>query len=261
MNPCLRPTLVASAIAALLFAACQTVPGKPPEQANAPVAKAIDDPKADGDAAKHAEALKKSDAQAQLEKDIRNKQRELDFARIGIETVAVDRQIRTLTTENLLQTARIEMEKAKRELDLFVSNTKPHELEEHQMQLDSLAYRFEEQKDEQSELESMYKDDQFAKQTKELVLRRGLRQVELADRALALARKEFKILEERTLPDRERELRRKVETTELEVKKSDLESRKSTMEIDVQRRQAGDKLKDAEQDLKELLQKLAKASA
>src|SRR5262249_6931461 len=109
--------------------------------------------------------------------------------------------------------------------------------------------------------ESMYKEDEFAKKTKELVLRRGRWQTEMSDRSLKVARQEQDLLEQHTLPDRERELRRKVDDAEKEVSKAELEQRKAVLEMDVQKRQAEDKVNDLGQDIKELEQKLAKESA
>jgi hypothetical protein len=256
------PLSVVAALAAWLLAACSTVAPHPVDTApQSPAAKPADSQKAESEKDRKAEQEKKAEEKAARDKELRTKKRELEYARIGLETAAIERQVRTLTVENLLQSARIDLEKAKRELELFLKSTKPHELEEHQIQMDSQTYRAEEAKDEQAELESMYKDDEFAKKTKELVLRRGRRQVELADRSLAVARKEFEVLEQHTLPERERELRRKVETAELDLKKADLEQRKAALELDVQKRQAEDKLKDLEQDVKELEQKIAKESA
>lgn len=253
---------VLALLAAWLSSSCTVVAPQAAEPvAQAPIAKPADAQKAESEKERKAEQEKKAEEKAAREKELRAKKREVEYAHIGLETAAIERQVRTLTVENLLQSARIDLEKAKRELELFLESTKPHELEEHQIQLDSQTYRAEEAKDEQAELESMYKDDEFAKKTKELVLRRGRRQVELADRSLAAARKEFEVLEQHTLPERERELRRKVETAELDLKKADLEQRKAALELDVQKRQAEDKLKDLEQEVKELEQKIAKESA
>ena len=254
--------LAARLVFPLVLVSCGSLaPSVTEPSPQAPIAKPAEPQQATSGKDSKAETEKKAEEKAAREKELRAKKRELEYARTGMLTVAIERQVRTMTTDNLLETARIELEKAKRDLDLFLKSTKQHELDERQIQVDSQTYRAEEAKDEQAELESMYKDDEFAKKTKELVLRRGRRQVELADRALAVARKDLEVLEQHTLPQRERELRRKVDTSELDLKKAELEQRKTALELDVQGRQAEDKVKDLEQDVKELEQKLAKESA
>jgi len=255
MKPGSRSFLLAVVVPFALTAcssAPPAAPGKPDAVVEAPASK--------GEADQRVDREKKVEERATKEKELRNKKRELDYARLGLETAAIDRQVRSLVVEVGLSRARLDLDKAKKELDLFLTAHKPREVEEHKITIDAQTYRAEEAKDEQAELESMYKDDEFAKKTKELVLKRGKRQVELADRGLAVAKKEQEVFEQHTLPDRERDLRRKVDDGETEVKKTELEQRKAALELDVQKRQAEDKVHDLELDVKELEQKLAKES-
>jgi hypothetical protein len=247
----MRPVLVLSVLIASTFPACKTpdaAPAAEPQQAA----------QGGGDKDKKSEAEKKADERQAKEKELRNKKRELDYARIALQTGAIDREMRTLAADRALANARHEFEKATADLDVFTKAQSAREKDEKQLGIDSQTYRAEEAKDEQAELESMYKDDEFAKKTKELVLKRGKRQVELSDRSLALAKREQEQLEKHTLPDRERDLRHKLEEARLDVGKAELEQRKAALELDVQRRQAEDKVHDLEQDVKELEQKLAK---
>jgi hypothetical protein len=246
----MRPALVLAVLIAATFPACKTpdaAPAAEPQQAA----------QGGGDKDKKPEAEKKADERAAKEKELRNKKRELDYARIAIETGKLDREMRTLAAERTLANAKHELEKAQN-VDVLTKTLSLREKDEKQLGIDSQTYRAEEAKDEQAELESMYKDDEFAKKTKELVLRRGKRQVELADRSLDLAKREQGQFVDHTLPDRERDLRHKLEEARLDVQKAELEQRKAALELDVQRRQAEDKVRDLEQDVKELEQKLAK---
>ena len=203
-----------------------------------------------------AEADKKSEEQKQRQKDLQQKQRELEYAKVSVQTAAIDRQVRMMAVEAGVQKAQREIDKEKRELDLFLGKHRPRELEEHQISLDHQIHRAEEAKEELAELEAMYKEDEFARTTKELVIRRGRRSAEMADRSLAVARQEMELFEKTTLVERERDLRDKVKDAELELEKSRLEMEKAKLEVDVQQRQADDKVRDLQRDIEELQQKI-----
>jgi len=251
----MRPFLVLAVLIASTFPACTPIQPARGDKAPDPAPAAEPQQAAQGGADK---ADKKADERAAKEKELRNKKRDLDYARIALDTGALDREMRTLGADRALANARHEVDKAQTELDVFLGAQKLRETDEKKLGIDSQTYRAEEAKDEQAELESMYKEDEFAKKTKELVLKRGKRQVELSDRSLDLARREQDQFEKHTLPDRERDLRHKLDEAKLDVKKAELDQRKATIELDVQRRQAEDKVHDLEQDVKELEQKLAK---
>lgn len=201
------------------------------------------------------EQEKKAEEQKQRDKDLQQKRRDLDYAKIAVQTAAIDRQVRQMSVEAAAARSQIEVDKQKRELDLFLQQHKPRELEEHRIALDYQIHRAEEAKEELAELEAMYKDDEFARATKELVIRRGRRQMEMADRNLAVGQKEFEVFEKHTLAERERELRQKLKDAEVELDKARLEHQKAQIELDVQQRQADDKVKDLMRDIEELEQK------
>jgi hypothetical protein len=104
----------------------------------------------------------------------------------------------------------------------------------------------------------MYKADEFAKATKELVLKRGRRQMEQAERRLALAKREDSVWSTHTLPERERDLRQKVEDAEVEVQKQKFEAQKAEIEFAMADRKAADRLADLQEDIAEIQKKLAK---
>jgi len=203
-----------------------------------------------------ADADKKAEEQKQQKKDLAQKQRDLDYAKIGVQTTAIDRQVRVMTVESAVRHAQVELDKQKRELEQFLQKVKPREMEEHRIQLDMQTQRADEAKDELAELEAMYKDDEFARSTKELVVKRGRKQLEMANRSLAVGQQEFEHFEKHTLAERERELTQKVDDAERDLEKARLEHQKATMEVDVQQRQADDKVKDLQRDIAELEQKI-----
>jgi hypothetical protein len=198
-----------------------------------------------------------ADEKRAKEREIAHKRRDLEYAKIGLQTNEIERRMRTMSIEAQLHDAEVDLQKQRKELELHQKETAPRELEEHLITLDYQTHRAEESKEELAELESMYKDDEFASKTKELVIKRGRRQAEMADRNLAVGRREFEVFKSHTMPEREKDLQKKVRDAEMALEKSRMEKQKSMMELDVQQRQAMDKVKDLEEEIAELERKLA----
>jgi hypothetical protein len=246
----MRRTHLLSSCVAFLLAACAATAPEPEAQApGAPPPKSAD--------ADKAEQQKKAEEKKQREKELAQKRRELEYAKVSVQTAGIDRQVRSMSVDTAVARAQLELDKHKRELDLFLTQHKPREMEERRIGLDHQIYRAEEAKEELAELEAMYKEDEFARSTKELVVKRGRRQMEMADRSLAVGKKEFELFERHTLTERERDLKQKVKDAEQELEKARLEHQKAQLEMGVQQRQADDRVGDLQRDIEELERKLA----
>lgn len=243
----------ASFLFPFLLAACASAPTEGKQEPSAAASPAAESKS--GADAKKAAAQKVKDA----EKELKLKRRELDYAEIAVRTTGIDRQIRTMTFEADLARAEKELEKHRKNLEQHTKETAPREIEERKIAVDHSTYRAEEAKDELAELEAMYKADEFAKSTKELVIKRGRRGAEMADRSLAVARRELAEFESHTMPQRERELREHVADAERTLQKSRLEADKARIELDVAQRQTDDRVKDLKQELEDLEKKLEEA--
>jgi hypothetical protein len=241
----------------LSFAGCHSPNAVQPAPTPEPAAQKPEDAKPDDGKATQ-EKRQKDEARKQKQKDLRGKQRELDYAKVEAQTAEIDRRVRTLAIDAALQRTGAELEKAKAELDLFLKELKPREIEEKKISLDQSTYRAEHSKDELGELVAMYEADEFARTTKELVLKRGRRELEMADRYLAVAKKESAHLEQWVLPQRERELRQKVADAELERRKAETERDKARVEMELAIRKASDRHADLEEDIRDLQETLAK---
>lgn len=205
-----------------------------------------------------AEADKKAEEKKARDKELRLKLRELEYAKIEQQTGEIDRQTKTMTAQRSLDRARVELQKAQKDLKVFQTVVRPKDLEERRIAHQQAVYHAEHQKDELRELEEMYKAEEFAKTTKELVLKRGRRSMELADRSLAISTTEMKLVEENTLPDKEAELLRKSADAEIELKKAEMEMTKVQIENGLAVRRATDKITDLEQDVADLQAKASK---
>jgi hypothetical protein len=244
---------------ALLAVACATPSSSmaPPVPGSAPAAAA--DPAAKPAAAAAADEAKVA-ARKQKQKELRGKQRELEAARGEQQVAEFERQVRQLTLDASIQKTSADLEQAQKDLALFRTEIKPRELEERRIGFDSSTYRAEHSKDELGELVAMYEADEFARTTKELVLKRGRRDLEMAERSLAVATKELAHFENVTLPQRERELQNKVRDAELERTKAGIEVEKWKLERMLAEQKQKDRLADLAEDIAELQAALAKES-
>lgn len=198
-----------------------------------------------------------ADERAAREKELQQKQRELEYAEIEGETQAIEREARRLGVQAAVAKAEETLAEARAAREAFLGQEKPRQLEQRRIQLDQQTYAAEEAKDELGELEAMYAQDEFARSTKELVLKRGRRKLELSERSLAIGRQEIDFLREHTLPQQEREHQRKVADAELELQKARLELKKADLELALGARKAKDRVADLQRDIAELQQKLA----
>jgi len=245
----------------LLFA-CQAsvTPSKTEEPTATPVAER---PAAAGDTSGKADdkATEKAAARKQKQKELRQKERELEAARVEGQIQQIDRAMREAGLAAQLRRTATELAKAKQDLELFLGEVKPRELEERRIGLDQSIYRADHSKDELGELVAMYQADEFAKTTKELVLKRGRRELESAERYLAVARAEFAHFEKVTQPQRERELRDKVVDAELERSKAEHEAEKAKLEVGLQVQKHEQRLADLAEEIADLRAELAKESS
>jgi len=207
-------------------------------------------PVAAADAGSKAPAAEgKSEARKGKQKELNKKTRELAHARIEKETGAIDGRIRAGAVAAALQNTTDELAETRQALELFLGEQRPREVEEKKISLDRSAQRAEFAKDELGELVSMYENDEFAKTTKELVLKRGRRELEMAERSLAVERREFAEFEQHALPQRERELRRKVADAELERKKAEFEVDKAKLELALAAAKADESIAELEAEV------------
>lgn len=245
----------AASLAAFLLVACSSAPPSPVPTTDAPKAAAKpDDTKKD-------EAKAKADAKKQKQKELRGKQRDLEQALVENQVAEMDRGVRQWNIDAALRKTTDELEHANKALKVFLEEVKPRELDERKMALDQSTYHAEHQKDELSELTAMYDADEFARTTKELVLKRGRRSLEMAERQLALTKREQAHFENVVLPQRERELRQKVSDAELERKKAEVEANKAKLEFAQAVKRANLRVADLQEEIAELEKALAEDKA
>jgi hypothetical protein len=177
-----------------------------------------------------------------------------ELARLELELARLEAQQAVTGAERKLVEARIGQEKAGLEREAFDALGRARELDESRLGIDQARGRAEDAAAELAELEAMYAAEEFATKTKELVLTRGRRQLELAKRALDLAERQDKELSGFELPAKERELELARVGAEKELKEAEEGLTKVRLEQKIA-------IAKAEQEVAELERKLRKTKA
>ena len=182
----------------------QAEPQPPAEQAKA--AKPAEEKKkiaTEDDLKKKRKEFRKQERKVvKLERDMRVAQHKLEKARLSTEHTR-------LRNAASLAKAEAELDVSTRKLKTFNERSAPNRIAWGELSLRRAEDRAQEAQEELEQLELMYSEDEFADQTKEIVLERGRRRLERSQRQLELQRKDFATLQEETLPveRREHELR------------------------------------------------------
>jgi HlyD family secretion protein len=204
-----RPSLATSLLVTTcaVLGACQSTP----EQERAPAAAAPDPAAKEEPADPEAEAQKARKKELERANDLADRAHSLAQARIDLTLAELEVQTAQTKAERALAEATRELKEEELELAVFPEHERPQQLDDARLGLDRAAHRLELEQDELGELTAMYEQDDFAELTKELVLKRGRKGVEFAERSLTLERAKLQLLEGETLPKKERELRAAVD--------------------------------------------------
>lgn len=173
-------------------------------------------PEAPANAAK-VEPAGKADAKAKAAARKAEKRAfDLEIARTELALAELEVAQNQRESEQKLTKARENLEEARRVHEHFVAKL-PRELEESQLGLDRQTQGKLEAEQELREMEATYAKDQFATDTKELVLMRHRKRLEFAERGLKLAQAEYTDKRDVELPRQKREQERKLREAELSV--------------------------------------------
>lgn len=205
-------------------------------------------------------AAGKGDEKQALRKELRGKERELETLGLERQVAQLERRVREWSVQATLDRTAADVAAARAELESFLNDVRPRELEERKLGLDGATYDAEHSKDEYEELQAMYQADEFARMTKELVLKRGRRSLEMAERRLSIQKREVAHFEAVELPERERQLRRKLADAELERRKAEVEMEKARLELALAERKTAERAADLAEEIAELREKLAKGA-
>lgn len=145
-------------------------------------------------------------------------------------------------------------------LDQFMKAERDLELSQVTLDLDQASWRVEAEKQELAELEAMYKRDDVATLTKELVLQRGKKGVEFAERGLAHEQRQAAAKRDFELPRKQRELEFEKKEHENALREARAEAATGKDGIELKLRKAKAEVDDAEKALAKAREEMAKAA-
>jgi len=191
---------------------------------------------------------KAEDAEGAADKTLK-KEREVEYARLELEISKLSVAADTREAEAAVLEATQKLEAAKKDRDDFKGRDKPNKLADNQLDIDRAAWRMEESRQELGELEGMYKKEDFAELTKELVLSRGKKNLEFAQRSLEIAKKDQEGLTSHELPKRETELDQAVQRAEKGLDEARSKKDRTAVEVKLKLLKAEHRVEEAQREL------------
>jgi len=185
-------------------------------------------------------------AKKKAERKAEKKARELTYARMELALAEMDAENDVRDAKFDLEHAQHELDSAQRELEHFQRQVRPLELEDSQLGLDRSSESALQRKQELDELVAMYKKDEFAKMTKELVLQRGKTTMEFAQRELELDKKRAADKKEHDLANKERDLNVALAKAKEGVTAAEAKLKKTQAHNELELMRAHHKVEDAE---------------
>lgn len=245
----LRPYLLVPALA--LVAACAST-SKTTSTSDSPTAKS--DSKSDS----KADAKAKDDAEEKAEK-LKKKERELTYARAELKIARLGEEADVRESKSSIEECEHKLSVAMKDRDNFKKVEQPMKLTESQLGYDRAAQRMKEAQEELNELKSMYKQEEIATLTKELVLSRGEANLAFAKRSLELEQQRMANLRDHDLAKKQKEVDLAVEKAERTLKEAKEKQTKSVAEAELKRMKGEHKIDEIETEIAKLKKDAAKA--
>ena len=214
-----------------------------------------------GDKAAKEESEKKAPDPKKLARKVEKATHELELARIELQIAELSSRIDLEASRAALRKETRSLEEARTALEHFKTHTHPVTLEKAKIKLDRATHKADHARDELQELEAMYDAEEFAEMTKELVLKRGRRSLELSERELAVEQRSFDVVAKHDLPKELRELEEAQEAAGEDLGAAQLSLQKEELSSLVALTRARHKIDDLEHDLSEAQQELNKVVA
>lgn len=178
----------------------------------------------------------------------------LEDARAELKIARQECQAAERKQKDEIEEAEYALAKEKEALDVFQKIGKPLELDKLKLGFDRSVQGVEESKAELEELMAMYKKEDFASLTRELVLSRGKKRLEFANRGLEHDKTEGAVTRDVELPRKEKDLELAVKKAENGLREARAAQAKLADENEL-------KLKKAERGVDDAEKALAKAKA
>jgi hypothetical protein len=201
----------------------------------------------------------KSDEPTEADK-VQKKERELSYARLELKIARMETEGNDRECKSSIEEAERELKEATLDREHFVQFTKEIELAKSKLGLDRGAQQIEESRQELSELESMYKQEELAALTKELVLTRGKKKLEMAQRNFDLDQKEANDVRDFEHPKKLRDLDEAVAKAEKGLREAKAKQTQAASEKELKLLKAEHEIDDLERELQKMKAKPAKVA-
>jgi hypothetical protein len=179
---------------------------------------------------------------------IKKKERELNYAQLQLHITELELEADVRAQEHAIADAERGVRKAEEELADHLQSQKPIESAERSLGLDQQKESLRETQQEYDELESMYKDEDFAKKTKELVLSRGKARLDMSRRGVEISTNRHE-LQERVAQRKERDLREALELARKGLEDARAAAERKKLANALQMLRAKDGLEDLQHEL------------
>jgi hypothetical protein len=192
---------------------------------------------------------------------VQKAQREVEYAKIDLDLAKMSTAAEAREADQSVVEATQKLDAIKKDRDNFRNTETPNKLAERQLEIDRSAQFMDEAKQELDELEGMYKKEEFASLTKELVLSRGKKKLEFAKRGFELAKKNQEQLTSFDLPKKQLELDQSVERAEKALAEANAKKEKGTLESTLKVKKAEYHLDESQKAFDKAQKKQASAAA
>lgn len=196
----------------------------------------------------------KNDAEKKEEKqdEIAKKEFELECGKLELQIKRLSIDASNRSTQEEIAAAERELRDAKEAVETFQAHEKPLKLADGQLDLDESEQFRKQAQQELDELKAMYKQEELASLTKELVVSRSEKQLEFAKRRFEMQVKNTEHQRSTALPRHERELGETLAKAEkaLAEKRQAAEKQKLEQQLELMRAERG--LKDLEKEIAKL---------
>lgn len=201
---------------------------------------------------------KKIETTEELTRKAKKLAHDLRMAELKLKVAQLDARIANDDAESSVRKAERELELAKSMLDHFDKFIAPARLAEARIALDSAENRATQARDEYDELVAMYKQEDFAEMTKELVLKRGRHNMDIAKRRLKIQKDKYLDLKKTILPRERAALLGKLDDARSAAGQAALKREKARLQALVTVQEAEHRLESSKGDLEEVRTRLAR---
>lgn len=198
---------------------------------------------------------KKDEAQDKAD-ELAKKRFELECSRLELEIKKLDAANSTRSSQHEVEEAERELRDAREKLETFQTFERAQKLDDSQLDLDQATQQRTQQQQELDELLAMYKQEELASLTKELVVSRERKQLEFAKRRFDMQAKASQHLQGTEIPREERELTEGVQKAERKLAEAREKVEKQKLETKLEMLKAEHEISDAEKEIAKLEKKL-----